>query len=255
MRPSPPPDTALRAFGVLQAEPLMGGQGESWQAHGLVFKPNRATAELEWLESLPVTTSVRTARPVRSDDGRLLVDGWSAMPYLVGTHAPGRWRDIAEAGRSLSRELNESVEPEWMRSRADAWAEADRIAWEDEPLPKDAPRWLHALAERRTPLDQPRTLIHGDLTGNVLFDHGLPPAVIDLSLYFRPTEYAVAIIVVDAVCFEGAPAHIRQLLTDVNAEQLLLRAILFRAATDLVRHGAVAKGPYAPAIALLDPER
>src|SRR5690349_17964771 len=101
MRPSPPPDTALQAFGVRHARPMMGGQGESWRADGLVFKPHRSTGELEWLESLPVTTSVRTAKPVRSDDGRLVVDGWSAMPYLVGAHAPRRWREIAQAGRSL----------------------------------------------------------------------------------------------------------------------------------------------------------
>ncbi|WP_159599675.1 hypothetical protein [Agromyces humi] len=129
------------------------------------------------------------------------------------------------------------------------------MAWDDEALPKNAPRWLQALADRRTPLDLPRPLIHGDLTGNVLFEQGLPPAVIDLSPYFRPSEYAVAIIVVDAVCFEGAPPRTRRLLTDDDADQLLLRAVLFRALTDLVRDHAVAKGPYTSALALLETQR
>src|SRR3954454_16058789 len=116
-----PPEPVLRAFGVVDVRPLPGGQGQSWRAGGLVLNPSRSMAELEWLEALPATTAVRTARPVRTAEGRIIVDGWSAMPFLVGTHAPGRWHDIAEAGLSLSREFDRVVEAEWMLRRTDPW--------------------------------------------------------------------------------------------------------------------------------------
>ncbi len=36
-------------------------------------------------------------------------------------------------------------------------------------------------------MQAPPQLVHGDLTGNLLFHTSLPPAVIDLSPYWRPT--------------------------------------------------------------------
>jgi uncharacterized protein (TIGR02569 family) len=242
----------LHAFGVSRATLLEGGQGDSWRADGLVFKRFRSPAELEWLDSLPPTTAVRTARPARAADGRLTVAGWSAMPYLVGRHEAGRWHDIAEAGRSLSREYRGLVEPQWARARTDPWATADRVAWDESPVPADAPAWLQELAVRRIGIDRPAALVHGDLTGNVLFEPGLPPAIIDVSAYFRPPEYAVAIVVVDAVCFEGAPPELRMLVAGPEPAQLLLRALLFRAVTDVIRDGTAARARYLPALALLD---
>jgi len=44
---------------------------------------------------------------------------------------------------------------------------------------------LPALVAARRPLSAWPRLMHGDLTGNVLFADGLPPLVIDLSLIFR----------------------------------------------------------------------
>ena len=46
--------------------------------------------------------------------------------------------------------------------------------------------------------------MHGDLTGNVLFARGLPPAVIDFSPYWRPVGFASAVVVGDALLWEGA---------------------------------------------------
>jgi len=40
--------------------------------------------------------------------------------------------------------------------------------------------------------------------GNVLFHPDLPPAIIDLSPYWRPALFATAIVVIDAMIWEGA---------------------------------------------------
>lgn len=42
-------------------------------------------------------------------------------------------------------------------------------------------------------------LIHGDLTGNVLFAADEAPAVIDFSPYWRPPVFAEAVVVADGL--------------------------------------------------------
>lgn len=46
--------------------------------------------------------------------------------------------------------------------------------------------------------------MHRDLTGNVLFSRSLPPAVIDISPYWRPPAYAEGVVVADALCWHEA---------------------------------------------------
>ena len=69
--------------------------------------------------------------------------------------------------------------------------------------------------------------MHGDLTGNVLFHESLPPAIIDFAPYYRPPQYASAIVVADALCWEEAPAD----LAGAVDRQYLLRALIYRAVT------------------------
>jgi hypothetical protein len=64
----------------------------------------------------------------------------------------------------------------------------------------------------------------------VLFDDQLPPAVIDFSPYWRPTAFASAIVVADALVWEGAPDE----LADAVDPQYLLRALIYRAVTSMV---------------------
>ena len=113
---------------------------------------------------------------------------------------------------------------------------ADRAAWGDISLApyRGVPHVtrLEALLER---VRAPSQVIHGDLTGNVLFADALPPAVIDLSPYWRPVEFATAVVVADALVWEGASAAELATATDVDQfGQLLARALLFRIVADAV---------------------
>ncbi|MER7333612.1 MULTISPECIES: hypothetical protein [unclassified Micromonospora] len=71
--------------------------------------------------------------------------------------------------------------------------------------------------------------MHADLTNNVLFAPGLAPAVIDISPYWRPPEYAEGVVVADALCWHGAPATLWETV-DVSVAAVA-RALLFRMAT------------------------
>jgi uncharacterized protein (TIGR02569 family) len=83
------------------------------------------------------------------------------------------------------------------------------------------------------PITAPSQVIHGDLTGTVLFDDELPPAVIDLSPYFRPPAFASAVVVADALVWESADASLLGALDrDADFPQYLLRALIYRAVTD-----------------------
>ncbi|MFI5042698.1 MAG: TIGR02569 family protein, partial [Acidimicrobiales bacterium] len=70
-------------------------------------------------------------------------------------------------------------------------------------------------------------------TGNVLFADPLPPALIDLSIYYRPAAYASAIVVADALAWEEATAaDLEGVISTSGFGQLMARALLFRIVTD-----------------------
>ena len=91
------------------------------------------------------------------------------------------------------------------------------------------------LVSALRPVITPSQLIHGDLTGNVLFDSLQPPAIIDFSPYWRPTAYASAIVIADALVWEGADRQILDAVTHIrDFGQYLVRALIFRAVTDWI---------------------
>ena len=79
--------------------------------------------------------------------------------------------------------------------------------------------------------------MHADLTGNVLLSATLPPAVIDISPYWRPPEYADGVVVADALCWHGAQASLLDQAGVPTAA--VARALLFRMTTtnEAVLHG------------------
>lgn len=246
--PTPPPAPVLAAFGVEGVPvPLPGGQGSSWRADRLVFKPASAEEEptLRWLSEVarPAVTDhgVRLAFPVPSDAGAVLVDGWAATAWLAGDQPVARWGERAEAARACARTLA-PIDPRQLPRRDDPWARADRAAWGEG---RAAPLADHPLARAAdaAPGGTRRALeglvVHGDLAGNTLLHPSLPPAVIDLSLYVRPVEWSVAVLAVDLVAFEGAPVAVLDSISpDPDFAYLLARALLFRMITDILLGGS-----------------
>jgi uncharacterized protein (TIGR02569 family) len=245
MRRSAPPDASpppavLRAFALSgAAEALDGWESVAWRVGGVVLKRvDVSPAQLEWQASLfdwlQRIDSFRVPRAVRAGGGALAVDGWYATTYLSGRHEAGRWVDIVEVGDAFHSAVSSVRRPSFLDDRTDPWSIGDRVAWGELPL-DDVPETKHLerLVANLGPIDAPAQLIHGDLTGNVLFDEGLPPAVLDLSPYFRPAGFASAIVVADALVWEGADASIlRSFAHQRDFPQYLLRALIYRTVTD-----------------------
>lgn len=227
-------------FGV-SAPPqlLVGGRGTAWRAGDVLLKPlDMAVDALQWqadvLSRLDGQEAFRVAPPVRALDGTLVVADWTAWRHVEGQHIAGSWREIIEVGDQLHLATQTLAKPAFIDARHDNWAIGDRVAWEETPIDDfhGAPH-LKRLADHRQPINAHNQLIHGDLTGNVLLHPGLPPAIIDLSPYWRPPTFASAIVVADALVWEGA----NKSLLEVGAgkpdfAQYLVRALIYRLVSD-----------------------
>ena len=255
----PVPPAVLAAFGLSgPVTALSGGQGRSWRAAPAVLKPlDMDPAMLAWqagvLSRLDGRSDFRVAPPLPALDGSWVVSGWTAWRHEPGRHRPQRWRDIVDVGRRLHEALATEPRPAALADRTDIWSVADRVAWGELPASRFAgTKHLAELTAALRPVNAPAQLVHGDLTGNVLFDEQLPPLVIDLSPYWRPAGFAAAVVVADALVFEAAGPEVVDLLgDDPDARQHLLRALIFRAVTDHLARPDLRRAddadPYLPA--------
>jgi uncharacterized protein (TIGR02569 family) len=234
-----PSPAVLEAFGIAgPLTPLEGGQGSSWRAGDAVFKPlDMAKRELEWQATLFVSVNrdgFRVSRPLSARDGSLVVEGWCAWEALVGRHEKRHWAEIIAVGERFHAALANVPQPAFIAHRTDPWAVSDRVAFGELPASEFAHvKHLTRLVSALKPTTARAQLVHGDLTGNVLFDAQLPPAVIDFSPYWRPTAFASAVVVADALVWEGADHRILDTVADIeDFDQYLLRALIYRAVTD-----------------------
>jgi uncharacterized protein (TIGR02569 family) len=234
-----PPLAVVEAFGARgQPRPIHGGQGTSWRFGDIVLKRLDLTgAELEWQAGVFASISCdgfRVSQPRRAHDGSLAVAGWCAWEAVEGRHEPRRWPEITLAGEAFHSALSAIPRPDFLDARTDAWAIGDRVAWGELPAEQfSRVRHLPRLVSAVRPILASSQLIHGDLTGNVLFAERLPPAVIDFSPYWRPTSFASAVVVADALLWEGADESILGAAVQVeDFGQFLLRALIYRAVAD-----------------------
>jgi uncharacterized protein (TIGR02569 family) len=230
-----PSRDVITAFGC-DGDPLRlaGGRGLAWRVGDLVFKPaDLIPDELAWQADVLPTVQARDVRisfPQRAVEGQLVVDGWTASSYLPGEDRTGRWLDVIAVGDRFHQAMSSLPRPSFLVARTDPWAIGDRVAWGDAPVDpyRNVPH-MARLADLRAPVEARSQLIHGDLTGNVLFADRLPPAVIDLSVYWRPAAFATAIVLADALVWEGADASLVASVGDVDEiGQMLVRALIYR---------------------------
>ncbi len=232
--------------------PLPGGGGHAWAAGDVVLKPlDLSLEELSWQwKVLPALhpEEVRLAPPRMAVTGDLVVDGWTAWERLEGRHQPGQWEQIIAAGERFHQSLAGVQRPSFLDIRTSPWAIADRMAWEEQPPGGyGKARGVDRLMSLRGPVAGVPQCVHGDLTGNVLLAPDRPPGVVDFSPYWRPPVFATAVVVADALLFEGAtPALAEAHCRDSGFPQALVRALLFRLIADAIIHDSSNAQPAPP---------
>ncbi len=226
------------AFGIQgDLHPLERRGGRTWIGDDVVLKRDVSEREWTWVaENLADVSSdhFRLARALRAADGRWIVDGWCAQERVDGEHASDRYDDVIAVGELLHREIAHVPRPDYVDGETHPWAVADRVAFDEEDV--ELPRPIAELVERfRSNLskgDLPSQVIHGDLANNVLFHETLSPAIIDFTPRFRPKPYASAIVVFDALAYEGASPDLVDVLDGVDGRRdMLSRAAIFRLVT------------------------
>ncbi len=216
---------------------LPGGEGRAWRIGDLVLKPCDDPAEWTWLAAvLPSIEQVgfRLALPVAARDGSLVIDGWCAQPIVAGRHAE-RWAEVIAVGERFHEAIADVSRPAFLDARTNPWSVGDRVAWQEQDPPVAHPL-LDRLLAARTDLAGHAQVIHGDLTENVLFDDRLPPAIIDVTPYFRPRGFASAVVAGDAVRWRDADPGPLLAATahDPVFPQLFVRAVIYRLVTSLL---------------------
>lgn len=231
-----PPPEAFAAFGAGSAVPrrLSGGRGRTWQAGGVILRLRGNPEEADWrsqvLAGLKAGPGFRTARPVPASGGGWSCLGWEAWQWLPGEADGSRVADVIRAGAAFHQAVAALDRPAFIDRSDHPWSRADRMAWEEEALPRTP--LLDRLADAFRPVRSPSQLIHGDLLGNVMFAAVGPPAVIDWAPFWRPAGLGAAIAAVDAACWHALPADgLAGLGTGIPEwGQLLVRALAFRIA-------------------------
>jgi uncharacterized protein (TIGR02569 family) len=257
---SHPSFEVLTAFGVkADLEPLSGGRGLCFKADSIVLRPVDDEEESQWIAEFITnlnktcpTTAYRLPAPIATTNQNppsFVKSGWTASSFL-----PGRPLGINHVKDTLAvcRAFHADVarlnlkEPPFLDGLTDRFHIADRVTWGELSLESvdvlhrgvlaDIQTHLDAFKQLMRPFsDQPaRQLIHGDMAGNILFDTDgrVAPGIIDQTPYWRPAEYAEAIIVADGLIWDGKG---QELIDELGSSeyhlQLLVRALYYRCLT------------------------
>ncbi len=239
------PQHVRTAFGVRDADavPIEYGGLSGFRCDDVVLRPVRSNVVAAWsarvLDTLRADR-LRIARPLRASDGRWVVAGWAASQYLRG-NLEARYHELVAASLRLHAATASVRRPRLLDDRDDLVTRADAAAWGERSIalaPSVGGALFDEVAARRRQLKLPSQVVHGELFGTVLFDSpdgatgdGPDPAVVDLVPFWRPVEWAAAVIVVDALAWGGADAGLLRAWSHLDGwPQVMLRALLFRVA-------------------------
>ncbi len=230
-----PPEDVLKTFNLSgRVKRLNGGQESNFLVKDVVLKKVENAEELLWIaKTLENITNkkLRLQKYLKSKNNKYIEKGWSAYKFLEGKHYNKNWKRKKEVSELFHNIFKDIKKPGFINNRINPWSLADKMTWGEIPIkihPKIRP-YADNLVKHISPIKLKSQVIHGDIQGNILFSKGKSPAVIDLSLYWRPADFALAVMVVDALVWEDASRNILKLFKGKKEfTQLLLRAELRR---------------------------
>lgn len=211
------------------------GQGHTYQCGNMVIKRTGNVAEsialAEIMLALPQSEKLRLPTPLKTIDGEWVVDDFVAWTFLSGADLCGNYEEKVAAIDTYNEIFSTVSKPDFMDHRSDGWAVADRVCWGEqvavyEPVFQNIIDDITPLLEDIT---LPEQLIHGDISRHILLESGSAPAVIDITPYWRPANFAHAVMMVtDIAWWEGDISDFEFLRERPHWRQLVIRAALRR---------------------------
>ncbi|TJY42564.1 hypothetical protein E5161_06830 [Cohnella pontilimi] len=221
---------------------LSGGQNTSIKVGNAVIKPVDNKEQTEWVSNVIYNLDpqgYRVSKPIRSIFGTFVHNGWACTQYEPGKDTMGRVKEKLLVSRLFHRDLA-AVRFHDFPYHVNPWSKGHRIAWQSDKLPMDIPNVAkEIISDLLCKVSLKRQykvqLVHGDLSGNILFDQVLSPLIIDFSPTIAPVEYAEAILVCDCIAWQGSGlSEIEMLPTDEFYKEMIIRAIIFRLAVSAI---------------------
>jgi Ser/Thr protein kinase RdoA (MazF antagonist) len=239
-----PSPEVLRQFGLDAGQRLAllsGGSTSVFRVGDVVLKRIKETSlendhspELSaWMSDFSSQLheeGFRVSHPLMTvDHAWITEEGWTAMTYVEGRHAT---RDdipaCIEAIRALHKALKPMAKHPLMDANRTAWGKAHRWCWGEKPdgvQPELRPLVDRLYALRRPVEGLEWQLIHADLNHeNILVAPGLAPAFLDLSPFWAPPEFALAIFANFAGPRRGDASILKHFAGVQTFDQLLIRA-------------------------------
>jgi len=238
------PEHVREAYGLVgHARRFPGGTQDAYRVGDVVvkrlaamsFENPHSLALAPWLAEQVAGVAeagFRLPRPVAARDGAWVVGGeWMAWTFIEGRQASAE--DVPEvigAIRALHRALGHIPKHPLLDQNDSAWGVAHIHCWGERPA------WVHPVLESRVdalyarlrPLPpMARQLIHGDLNHeNIIVAPGLPPGFIDLTPFWAPVDFALAMFANWIGPRRNDPSVLRHFEGIPHFDQLLLRAAI-----------------------------
>jgi hypothetical protein len=238
------PSHVKRAFNLQSSTYLLeGGSREVYRVGDLIVKQLVSTSFenphtfqlLPWLaEQLRGIDDdgFRLSRPVQSVEGEWIVEGgWTAWTYVDGQAVTSGNVSIAiEAIRALHYSLREVTKHPLLDQNDSAWGFAHEHCFGDRPASVHLvlAQLVDEMYALRKPLPvMPCQLIHGDLNHeNVLVSPGASVGFIDLTPFWAPVDFALAMFANWIGPRRGDESVLKYFEDIPYFDQLLLRAAI-----------------------------
>lgn len=213
---------------------LPSGEGRTYRAADVIYRRDPNLEENTFIGELYRSIEqhgFRVPLPLQSTPGTWTTpEGWTAWTFVSGQ--PATTADLAQvipAIQAFHRALAHVERPAYLDRRDSPYDRADWLAWSDAPEIDELVSGLIApLMQRKRDVSGLRSqLIHGDLNEqNILVAPGLPPALIDMTPYWRPPEFALAVLAFWIGPYRG-DADVLPLFAAIPAfDQMLIRMAL-----------------------------
>jgi hypothetical protein len=120
-------------------ESLSGGQNTSVRVNDAVLKPIDDVSHYEWLLNIIsgiTPQQYRLSKPIKSNDGTFIYNGWCCTRYEPGKNKEGNVKQKLHVSRLFHNDLAKKTFDN-MPKIDNPWSKSDLIAWQKEKLPQN----------------------------------------------------------------------------------------------------------------------